>query len=89
MFKYKKYKIKFKKIPQWVSHDNYKVITDCALLDVLLKLQDRYDFKLISTKFDSPFDFSYIKIKCKKEDGCKIFAEYCSKLDGYIREVSF
>lgn len=89
LFKYRKYTMKFKKTYQYVGHGNWKEITDGSLMSELFDLQEEYGFEIVSTSFKDCFYYSYIKIKCNKDDKSKIFGEYCSRLSGYIEDVSF
>ena len=89
MFKRRKYKLKFRKAYQFVDFGVWKEVTDASLMNVLLALQQKYDFDIVSTKFKDCFGNSYITIKCNKEDKRKIFSEYCLKLNGQIDHISF
>lgn len=89
MFKHKKFTLKFRKTYQFVNWGVWKEITDASLMNVLLELQLKYDFDIVSTRFKDCFSNSYIKIECNKEDKRKIFSEYCLKLNGYIDNISF
>lgn len=89
MFKYKKCILKFQKSCQPVDYMNYRMVTDSCLMSVLLELQEKYGFEIISTDFKDVFEDSNIKIKCKKEDKHKIFGEYCVKLGKQICNISF
>lgn len=89
MFKRKKYKLKFKKAYQHVDWGVWEEVTDASLMNVLLVLQQKYDFDIVSTKFKDCFGNSRITIKCNKEDKNKIFSEYCLKLNGKIDHISF
>lgn len=89
MFNRKKYKLKFRKSYQYVSWGTLKEVTDSALLNVLAKLQEKYNFEIISTKFKDCFDDSFVKIKCDKKDKNKIFGEFCNELNRKIERVSF
>lgn len=89
MFKRRKFTLKFNKTYQYVDWGAWKEITDASLMNVLLELQVKYDFDIVSTKFKDCFHDSYIEIKCNKEDKHKIFAEYCLKLSGKIENISF
>lgn len=88
MFKRRKYTMKFKKAYQRVDWDSWKEVKDSYLLSVLLELQEKYGFEIISYKFKGFTDFSYITIKCDKADKQKIFMEYCIRLDKQIEEFS-
>lgn len=91
MFKYKKYILKFEKqcFPLNSYSMNYQQVTDSCLMSVLLTLQKKYDFKIISVDFKDCFRNSNIKIKCKKEDKYNIFGEYCEILGKNICNISF
>lgn len=89
MFKRRKFKLKFKKTCQFVGWGAWKEVADASLMRALLKLQEKYDFDIVSTKFKNCFNDSYITVKCNKEDKHKIFLAYCLMLDGQIEEVSF
>lgn len=85
-----RYKMKFKKvcIPGNKVYE-HREISDAYLLSILLELQHKYYFDIISTRFNRSASTSYIKIKCDKSDKGKIFSDYCARLDGYIDSVSF
>lgn len=89
MFKRRKYKLKFKKTYQYVDWGVWEEVTDASLMNVLLVLQQKYDFDIVSTKFKDCFATSHITIKCNKEDKCKIFSAYCLKFHGQIDHISF
>ena len=89
MFKNKRCKLKFRKTYQYVDWGSWKEVKDAYLISVLLELQSKYGFEIISTKFQDCFNDSYIKIKCNKEDKNKIFGEYCLRLNGQIEDISF
>lgn len=89
MFRRRKFKLKFRKSYQFVDFGVWKEVTDASLMNVLLALQQKYDFDIVSTKFKDFFDNSYIIIKCNKEDKRKVFSEYCLKLNGQIDHISF
>lgn len=89
LFKYGKYTMKFKKTYKYVDHDSWKEVTDGYLMSELLDLQEKYGFEIVSTSFKNCFDYSYIQIKCNKDEKTKIFGEYCSRLSGHIGYVSF
>ena len=88
-FEYRIYIIRFNKHGRCIDWGVVTEITDSSLIDVLSYLQEKYDFKIIKTKFRKYYDTSYIIIKCKKDDRYKIFAEFCSILNGKIDSVSF
>ena len=89
MFKRRKFKMTFMKTYQALGFGSWKEVTDGYLMFVLLKLQEKYDFEIISTSFMDCFRNSNIVIRCNKCDKQKIFMEYAMKLSGEIREVSF
>ena len=91
MFKYKKYTMQFEKqcFPLNSYSLNYKEVADNSLVSTLVGLQKKYEFKIISMNFQECFRKSTIKIKCKKEDKCKIFSEYCKLLGNNICNISF
>ena len=70
--------MKFKKAYQHVDWHSWKEVKDSYLLSVLLELQEKYRFEIVSYKFKGFTDFSYITIKCDKADKQKIFMEYLS-----------
>lgn len=78
----------FKKSYQSLGFGRWKEVTDGYLMSVLLKLQEKYDFEIISTSFKDCFNNSRITIKCDKNDKQKIFMEYAMKLSGEITKVS-
>lgn len=90
LFKYRKYTLKFKKrkFDDYHRYYDYKVITDHSLLMPIIRLQQDYDFEIVSTKFNV-IGHNYIKIKCKKEDKRKIFTAYCLELADYIENISY
>lgn len=91
MFRRKKYKMKFRKSYQFVNWGVWKEITDASLMSRLLQLQRKYNFEIVATKFKDSLSnsYSYIKIKCNKEDKNKIFTDYCLSLNGCIEDISF
>ena len=89
MFKRKKFTMTFKKSYQSLGYGRWKEVTDGCLMSLLLNLQDKYDFEIISTNFKDCFSNSRITIKCDKSDKQKIFMEYTAKLNGEITKVSF
>lgn len=89
MFKTKKYTLKFSKSYKYIDDYNWSEVTDGSLMAVLLKLQSKYNFEIVSVKFNNSLSDSYIKIKCNKEDKNKIFNEYCLTLNKYITNISF
>lgn len=89
MFKRRKFKLKFRKSYQFINFGVGQEVTDAWLMNTLLVLQQKYDFDIVSTKFEDSFGNSYITIKCDKEDKRKIFSEYCFKLSGQIDHISF
>lgn len=84
-----RYKLSFKKSYQAVGIGIWEEVTDSALMEVLLRLQEKYDFKILSVKFRNCFATSYIKIKCSKEDRVKIFGYFCTILGKNITEVTY
>ena len=86
---YEEYELKFKKTYQPVDYMSWKEVSDASLINVLLNLQEKYDFDIVSTKFGNCYCYSWIRIQCKKEDKSKIFSEYCVMLDGKIESISF
>ena len=89
MFKRRKFIMTFKKSYQALDFGSWEEVTDGYLMFVLLKLQEKYDFEIISTNFKDCFSNSRITIKCDKCDKQKIFMEYAMKLSGEITKVSF
>lgn len=89
VFKRKEYTMNFKKSYIPTGNFSWKEVTDSYLLSVLLEVQEKYGFEIISYKFKDCFGISHITIKCNREDKQKIFIEYCIKLNNYIREVSY
>lgn len=89
MFKTKKYTLKFSKSYKYIDDYNWSEVTDASLMTVLLKLQLKYNFEIVSVEFNNSLSDSYIKIKCNKKDKDKIFSEYCLTLSGYITNISF
>ena len=84
-----KYKLKFKKQYQPLGIGIWEEITDASLMNVLLKLQEKYNFKIVSVKFKDCFSRSYIKIKCDKYDKNTIFFDFCLRLDGQITDIKY
>lgn len=84
-----KYTLKFRKQYQARGIGTWEEITDASLMNVLLKLQEKYNFEIISFKFKDCFSRSYIKIKCDKYDKSTIFFEFCLKLDGQITDIKY
>lgn len=89
MFKRRKFTMTFRKSYQALDFGSWEEVTDGYLMSVLLKLQEKYDFEIISTSFENCFSNSRITIKCDKSDKQKIFMEYAMKLSGEITKVSF
>lgn len=91
MKRQKKYKIRFRKKYNYVTWGYWREVSDSYLLDILFKLQEKYNFEIISIRLKKHTDgFSCIKIKCNKKDKQKIFTEYCIYLGNNIIElVSF
>lgn len=87
MFKTKRYTLKFDKTHHDINGEDYKCVKDSHLISVLLSLQSKYDFKIISIDFGGVW-YS-ITIKCNKKDYQKIFGEYCLKLGEHITDISF
>ena len=80
--------MKFQKTYQYVNAYEYKEVTDACLLKTLIKLQEKYDFEIISYNFQDCFDDSYIIIKCDKKDKQNIFMSYYIMLHGKIEQIS-
>ena len=89
MFKIKKYTLRFKKYYKYVSQGVWYEVTDNYLMSVLLELQSKYNFEIISTNFHNCFGYSHIKIKCNKKDYPCIWQDYCERVDEYITDISF
>lgn len=89
MFSRRKYKLTFRKTYHYKDFGSWTEIRDSALLATLLKLQQKYDFKIVRTKFKDSFGDSYIIIKCDKKDKCAIFSTYCLALSGEITDISY
>lgn len=89
MFKRRKFTMTFKKSYQSLDFGRWQEVTDGYLMSVLLKLQEKYDFEIISTSFKDCFSNSHITIKCDKNDKQKIFMEYSMKLSKEITKISF
>jgi hypothetical protein len=89
MLNYRVCTLKFKKSYQYVDWGVWNEVKDSYLLQVLLEMQSKYDFEIVSTNFHDCFQNSYIVIKCKKEDKYNIFSGYCLRLEGKITEISF
>ena len=85
----RKYKLKFKKQYQAIDIGVWSEITDAALMYTLQKLQEKYNFEIVSVSFKDCFSYSCIKIKCHKDDRCKIFGEFCTMLNGQITAISY
>lgn len=60
MFGHRKYKLTFRKTYHYKDFGSWTEIRDSALLATLLKLQQKYDFKIVRTKFKDSFGDSYI-----------------------------
>lgn len=92
MFKYRRYTMRFRKQVDYKHGEDgklyWKEINDTTVVSTLVRLQEKYDFKVIKADINSYHYFSYIVIKCKKEDKYKIFADFCELLDGLIEEIS-
>lgn len=90
----KKYKITFQKTMRnfksngSVFDSEWTEITDFSILKNLCKIQEYYDFEIISTKIQDSNHTSQIIIKCRKEDKNFIFFGFCSRLEHYIENVS-
>ena len=89
MFKKRKFTITFKKSYHSLDFGRWEEVTDGYLMSVLLKLQEKYDFEVVSTSFKDCFSNSRITIKCDKRDKQKIFMEYTTILGDNITKVSF
>ncbi len=86
----KKYTLRFTK--SWLQGDSIfysRAISNDYILGHLVKLQDKYDFDILSVSLKDIDKVSKIKIRCTKEDKSKIFVEFCIKLDKYICNFSF
>lgn len=88
MFDCRKYTMKFKKNYMDAALYGFDEVPDSYLTSALLELQEKYDFEIVSMKFNNCFNFSCIKIKCHKKDKQKIFMEYCMSLKDLICNVS-
>ena len=88
IFKRKKYTLKFEKAYQATGWSSWEEVTDACLLATLLKLQEKYEFEIISYQFKECFSVSYITIKCDKKDKQTIFMEYCMMLNKRITKCS-
>ena len=88
LFKKKRGKIKFNKV-RFVTDKTgeWYEIKDSSIIDVLVNLQTKFDFKIISIKLKDSFHRSKIVIQCNRSDKCEIFMEFVSKLSGYIDHV--
>ena len=84
-----KYKLKFRKQYLPLGIGVWEEITDSSLMTVLLHLQEKYNFEIVSFKFKDCFHRSHIKIKCNKDDRCKIFSEFCLILNRQITEIEY
>lgn len=84
-----KYKLKFSKQYQPLGIGIWEEVTDSSLMTVLLYLQKKYNFEIVSFKFKDCFKTSHIKIKCDKDDRCKIFSEFCLILNKQITEIEY
>lgn len=88
IFNRRKYKIKFEKAYQTAGCGSWYEVTDDYILQVLLDLQEKYDFEIISVQLRETFHQSKITIKCKKEDKNKIYMTFCTKLAKNIEKVT-
>ena len=84
-----KYKLKFRKHYKTLGIGVWEEVTDSSLMAVLLRLQEKYNFEILSVKFKDCFHTSHIKIKCDKDDRCKIFSEFCLILNKQITEIEY
>ncbi len=88
IFRRREYTIKFEKTYQDAGWKNWYEVTDAYILQVLLDLQKKYDFEIISVQLREVFHQSKIVIKCKKEDKNKIYMDFSIKLAKKIEKIT-
>lgn len=81
LFIKKKYIIKFKK--------SSKELSDSTIMHILLYLQDKVNFKIVSCTLKDNKDISKIVIICNKSDIHNILKEFTDFFDGKIEIFTF
>ena len=81
--------LKFKKSYQFIDFGVYSEVRDQVILKVLMSLQQKYQFKIISCKIKNCFSDSRIVIWCNKKDWQNICFDFCQKLDRDISDIRF
>lgn len=85
----KNYTIKFRKAMTDYKAGTWKEITDSALLSALETCKVKYDFDIVSTKFQDSFKHCAITIKCSKGEHYFIFLHFVQMLGNRIEDISF
>lgn len=85
----KNYTIKFRKAMTDYKAGTWREITDGALLSALATCKVKYDFDIVSTKFQDYFRRCHITIKCHKGEHYLIFLHFVQMLGNRIEDISF
>lgn len=81
--------IKFKKQYKPTDWSTWKEVNDNRIISILLALQKKYGFKILSCKLGDSFDYSKIVLWCNRKDYFNICADFSSALDGEITDTKF
>ncbi len=88
IFNRRKYTIKFEKAYQSAGWGSWYEVKDDYILQVLLDLQEKYNFEIISVQLREVFRQSKVIIKCKKKDKNKICMDFSIKLTNKIKKIA-
>ena len=79
-------KIRFRKTPRNIHGLSYTIVTDGFIMIQLHKLQDTYNFEIMSVDLSGHCE---IEIECYKKDTSNIFVNFCRLLEHDIENVEY
>lgn len=89
MFRNKKYTIIFEKSRHYTDRNNYKVVTDATITEVIKDLAKKYHFRVYTVEIMDSYHKSYFTFYCETGDMLEIYNDFCNELSQDIENTKY